>query len=260
MRKIYLSLILAFLSMSLMAQNNDEEQKSSFLKRLDLVLGGSLNISNSNDPQNLQFASNPFNLNPLGVGSYSAYNTESSTFNPRIYSGIKFGENFIIGAEIEFGDANNLLDYSAIFGAGTVYYLERESTLNKKGVFLRYLIPISDRFEFGLQPSGHFASLNSVLTTYIANSSSSNSTIEEEDYDYFEFGLSANVIFKVFDRFNLIVAFGKTRFTKGDWSSTTLSYVDGIQEGDPLIRERSFEAFDMNFNSSTLFIGIEAVF
>lgn len=234
-----------------------EEPKTSFLKKIDLVLGGNMLMGTSSDLllNNVVVGNLELDFNSL---SSAQYVLDRSTRDVSFYTGIKLADRFILGLTYRDGhsDFNYSIDYSSP-GSPLFWINAKDSKLRSYGIFMRYLIPISDRFDFALQPSLATIDLNSHHETGFGSMISSTET--DEFISVNKVDLNAQVIFNVFKRFNILVSFGTMNYVHGDLSRTSISYSSGEATGPPTFLSDDISDFGISFTSSTILFGLEIV-
>jgi hypothetical protein len=254
---IVLLLVFGFYSIAL-GQNQDEsESTKKGLKNVDLVLGGSLNLSSSNNDEINDFILDGTDITLTNITTGEADITKSIK-DIKLYTGVKLNEHIIIGGSFR----NAIADLGSISNFGTaasplIYEQLITNDLTSYGLFLRYTNSITDFLGFGVQPyitRNTFRTGNSFgFTTTLNRTETSINT------DFTRIGLNAQVIFKIYKRFNIVVSFGRLSFIGGKSERITTDYLDNEPTCPPIIIKNDIRNFNTSFNGSTVLFSVEVV-
>ncbi len=226
-------------------------------KKLKFVLGGSFNTSVSDNPIVTDYWLNPIAIAPLNLNNQLTFITEAKYTNPVIYGGLIYKERFMFGARYEFGNAYNLVDYQNLFTSTTIYLLTRNSALKRIGLLSRYLYPIGNRLQVGFQVNMDRGIIDTRYEQTISSTGPTNFLLQEGNHEFWDFEGSANLIFEVSKRFNIIIQFGEIGYTIGSWKEEESTFEDGVLTGDVIERSGRASDYRINFNSNSIYLGFE---
>lgn len=262
MKNLTTILILSLLLCSglLSAQEGEtEEVKTFFLKKIDLIIGGRIHLNSTDQSTLSDFITNGLNSDFSSVTSLQYQGVKDSR-DVNLYMGINLSKSFMIGMEYRKIDAESVytIDYGTPASPFTYDY-DRVADMQTIGIIARYNIAFSEKVSFSLQPFASTNKLKSIYSTGYTSGTNSSSTIYDQRFIFNRFGLNSQLSFHLSKRFNFIVNFGRLSYIVGEVNQTTVSQVDGIQQGIPIYSKNDINDFEASFNYSTLSIGFEIV-
>jgi len=218
--KLTLILILILLSQTMNAQ--DKPSTNS------IIIGGALNFLNQNNAYPL--SSLTINSGIGGVYSNSTNQTKNLAFSISPYIGKELNQNWLLGFQLDYRIGNYKAEDIAVFGQPNTVDFERKSNQIGLGIFSRYIINPEYQFNFYLQPFIEYNILNE------KESQDANIT-QKERANYLEVGIVGGVLYAISDTWNA------TFRISGDTAITN-----------------NFSSYGVNFNASSIRLGIEMKF
>ena len=262
MKHLTTILLLYFLLCSgfLSAQDGEiEEAKTCFLKKIDLILGGKIQMNSSDQSTLNDFISNNLSSDFSSINSLQ-YQGVQDNRDLNFYMGIMIGKHLMLGMEYRTINTESLytIDYGTPASPFSYNY-DRVLDMHTTGIIARYMIPFSKTVSFSFQPFASINKLNSIYSTGYVTSTNSTITRYDQRFNFNRFGLSTQLCFHLNKRFNFIVNFGRLSYIVGEVNQTTVSLVDGVTQGVPIYAKDDISDFEAHFNYSTLSIGFEIV-